>query len=408
MENIALVTGARSEYGILKPLIKEILNSSKLNLQLIVTGMHLLKKFGYTINDIKKDGFSIASIVKMYQDDTSKLPKTDFHPQYYAQGLANGITGFVDTYTKLNTDAVIVFGDRLEQFVAAISATILKLPIFHIQGGDKADSGHIDEVVRHSITKFAHLHFPATEKSAERIIKMGEEKWRVYNTGGLSIDALMQVPRIDKNNLFRRLGLETRKKVIVCIYHPVHLESHLAGIQFKEILKALNHFVGQNIEKSRCSRYSTNDNFQIVIIYPNNDAGSELIIDEINKLPPKPYIKIFKSLEHGLFINLLRCTNILVGNTSCGIIEGSALKIPFIHVGSRNKNREHSNNVIFVDAKDVEITRAINFALNDKNFLTNLKSSRCPYGDGKASKRIRSIIEKTEFNDKLLCKRITY
>jgi GDP/UDP-N,N'-diacetylbacillosamine 2-epimerase (hydrolysing) len=380
---IAVITGSRAEYGILKPLLKKIKESENLELILLVTGMHLLKKYGFTMNDIKKDGFLVSEKIKMYSEDTDD-------PLYYGDALGEGVKNFNKAFLKTRPDIVVVFGDRLEPLAATLAAATSQFPIVHIHGGDKADDGHIDECVRNSITKFSHIHFPPTEKCKDRIIKMGEKSWRVHNVGALNIESILNTPKIEKEILFGKLNLKTNQKNIVCVFHPINLEADKAGKQMKEIIDSLKEL-----------------KIQTVIIYPNNDKGSGKIIEEIEKVKNLPFIKIFHNLPHDIYVNLLRNSDLLIGNSSGAMIEAPIMKLPAINIGLRNVGREHSENIIFIEANKNKIIKSINKALHDKEFIKKVKDCKNPYGEGSTSQRIIKTISLIKINKKLLNKETT-
>ena len=383
VKKIAVVTGTRAEYGILKPLLKKIKASAKLDLKLIVTGMHLLKKYGSAINDIKKDGFKIDSEIPMYaivQDGS-----------YYGQALARGINGLTLALSKMKPDILVVLGDRLESLAAALAAATLRIPIAHIHGGDKTDSGHIDENIRHAITRFANLHFAATDGHRRRLLKMGEEPRRVFRVGALGLDSIINEPAIKKEILFKKLGLDPMQKLIISLFHPVHLEAAQMGREAREIVAALKEL-----------------KIQTVVLYPNNDLGSQAIIEEIEKVKEFPFIKIFKNIPHEEYVSLLRYAKVLIGNSSSGILEAPAMKLAAVNIGSRNVGREHGENVIFIKARKAEIIKAVKKVFDDKNFQKKIQKSWNPYGDGKTSNRIVKVLEKVKIDKNLLRKKIIY
>lgn len=381
---IVVVTGTRAEYGILKPLLEKIRGSKDLELKLIVTGMHLLEKYGLTVNRIDEDGFGIDTEVQMYSRDES-------NPVYHGKALAKGVDGFTEILLEVKPDILVIMGDRLEALAATLAAATLRVPIAHIHGGDKTDSGHIDESIRHSITRFAHIHFPPTDKCADRLAKMGEEPWRIHRVGALGLDTVVNQHPVPKEELSAKLGLNPCEPIIVCIFHPVHLEKDTAGQQMHEIFEALKEL-----------------KIQTVIIYPNNDAGSQDIITEIEKHRGSPLMKVFPTLPHLQYISLLKHADVLVGNSSSGIVEAPSLKLAVINIGSRNVGREHAENVIFIDPSKNEIIRAIQTALYDENFKEKIRQCENPWGDGKTSGRIVKVLGEIEINKKLLQKKITY
>jgi UDP-hydrolysing UDP-N-acetyl-D-glucosamine 2-epimerase len=381
---IAVVTGSRAEYGILKPLLVKMNKSNLFELKLIVSGMHLLRKYGLTFKEIKKDKFEIAAIVRMYSGDETQ-------EEFYGKSLARGGEEFTKAFTQIKPHILVVFGDRLEPLAATLAAAVLRIPIAHIEGGDKTDSGHIDEPIRHSITRFAHIHFPATEKSAERLVRMGEEPWRIYKVGALGLDSILGYFLIPKKEMTRKFGIDFKKPLIVCVYHPVHLEKEMAGPQMHEVLEALREL-----------------KMQTIVLYPNNDPGSQDIINEIRKYESVPFIRAFKALPHLEYISLLKHASVLVGNSSSGIIEAPSLSLPVVNVGSRNVGREHAENVIFTTPNRAAIISSIRKALYDKKFREKIRKCVNPYGDGKASDRILKVLSKIKIDKKLLQKKIMY
>lgn len=383
-KKIAVITGTRAEYGILKPLMEKISSAEKLDLQLIATGMHLLKKYGRTIDEIKADGFQIAGIIKMYDE----IKNDD---RYHALALSRGLAGFTNLFFRLKPDIIVVFGDRLEPLAAALAAAGLALPIAHIHGGDKTDSGHIDESIRHAISRFSHLHFAATADHRQRLLKMGEEPWRVFKVGALGLDSICQEKIKTKEKLFKELNLDQDKKTIICVFHPLYTERSASGAQMREIIKAIKAL-----------------ELQTIIIYPNNDAGGQAIIKEIKKAAPLPFIKILANLTHNDYISLLEQADALIGNSSSGIIEAPMFNLPVVNIGLRNVGREHAENIIFTKVRQNDIIRAIKRVLHGENFKKRLKKSANPYGDGKTSARIVGLLSRIRFNKKLLLKKITY
>jgi GDP/UDP-N,N'-diacetylbacillosamine 2-epimerase (hydrolysing) len=357
--------------------------SRRLSLQLVVTGMHLLRSYGLTIREIRNDGFQPAAIVPMFVGHLSNR-------LYLGSSVARAIKGMTHALARLDPDFVVVFGDRLEQLAAALAAATLRIPIAHIEGGDKTNSGHIDEPVRHAITKFANLHFTATSESRARVIRMGEEPWRVQNVGALGLDSVLHLRPLPRKAVEKQLGFDSRKPFVLCLYHAVLVEHEKARKQMQEILSAIAQL-----------RIPT------VVIYPNNDPGSEDIIAEITKYSRLPCVKAVPNLEHELYVSILSYASVLVGNSSSGIIEAPSLGVPVVNVGSRNTGREHANNVIFVPPKKRVIASAITKALTDKSFISRVRELRNPYGNGTASLRIVKTLSNIPVNARLLRKRIT-
>ncbi|NQT30405.1 MAG: UDP-N-acetylglucosamine 2-epimerase (hydrolyzing) [Candidatus Saganbacteria bacterium] len=382
---IAVVTGTRAEYGILKPLIEKIDQSTSLDLNLMVTGMHLLREYGLTVKEIARDGFKLSGTVNMYPRKGSN------GAAYHGKALGIATANFAKVLSQLKPDMLVVLGDRLEPLAAVLAAATLNIPIAHIAGGDKTDSGHIDESIRYAITRFAHLHFTATKKHAARLLAMGEEPFRVLNVGSLGLDSIVGQKLLDKKKLFKKLGLCSGKKVIVCVFHSNQMEIDLAGKHMRVILRALSEI-----------------NLQTVLIYPNNDNGSEAIIREIEVNKKSDFLKPFKNLSHLEYISLLRYADVLVGNSSSGILESTTLRLPAINIGARNIGREHAKNVIFIDSVKDKIQKAVMKALYDEKFKEAAKKCKSPYGKGNASQQIIKVLSSIGMGKKLLHKQITY
>jgi len=346
----------------------------------------LLEGYGYSINEIKKDGFKIDAKISIYSGSEND-------PVYYTKAISKGIYSLTKTLIKIKPNILVVLGDRIEAFAGAIVGAFLNIPVAHIHGGDKTDSGHIDEPMRHAITRFAHIHFTASDESAKRIEKMGEEKWRIHVVGALGLDSLLDKKNVmPKEELINFLGFDpSKEEFIVCVQHPVHIEKEHAGQQMHETLKAIK-----------------NLKIRTVIIYSNNDEGSKKMIEEIEKCKAIPFIHVFKNLDHTTYINVLRYSKALIGNSSSGIIEAPFLKLPVVNIGSRNAGREHAENVIFVKNNKEEITRAIKKALYDEEFRNRIKKCKNPYGDGTAIDKIIKILSEIKIDKKLLQKKITY
>lgn len=378
-KKIAVVTGTRAEYGILKPLLNEIIKSPCLELKLLVSGMHLLPQFGLTINEIKNDGFDITRTVKLYD----KKVKNN---SYYSESLARGIRNFSHAFHELKPDITVVFGDRIEALAAALASATMRIPLAHIHGGDKTDDGHIDESIRNSISQFAHIHFTATKSHSQRLIRFGEQPWRIIQVGALGLDSIVDRKPISKKILFKKLGLEDQK-TLVCLFHPVNAEEHKKGKIMNTILESIREL-----------------KIQSVVIYPNNDSGNLPIIKEIKKFSNLPFIRIFPSLAHSEYLSLLHHSDVLVGNSSSGMIETPSIGIPVVNIGLRNRGREHGQNILFVDINKKNIIKAINKALFNSDFIKKSKRGKNPYGDGNSSGRITSTLCELILNERLLRK----
>ena len=380
-KKICVVTGTRAEYGLLKPVMEAIEQNPKLKLSVIAAGMHLVEEFGYTINEIMKDGFVVDGRVEMNPNDDTGYSMSE--------SVGRGISGMADALKRISPDIVLVLGDRIEPLAAAIAAAYMNIPLAHIHGGDSSYGG-IDESARHAITKFANIHFPATKKSAGRIIKMGEYNKRVFIVGAPCMDTILHAELMPKKDVEKKLGLNLSKPLILLIQHAVTTESNKAESQITETLEAIKEL-----------EYPT------VIIYPNSDAGGRIIISKIKEVEGLSFIKTYVNLPYIDYLSLLRYSSVIVGNSSSGIIESAAFRVPAVNIGIRQKSRERANNVIDVGHNRGKIVGAIKKALS-KQFKQKIKKCKSPYGKGGAGKKIASILANIELNEQLLKKKITY
>lgn len=381
MRKIVVVTGTRADYGIYRPVLNELSISENLELFLIVTGMHLSEDHGYTINDIEKDGYEIAAKVPVvFQADTTVS---------MAKDVGTCILGLTDYFEKIGPDILLVLGDRGEMLAAAITGIYMNIPVAHIHGGEV--SGTVDESVRHAITKLSHIHFTATGDSAERIRKMGENDFRIHVVGAPALDTILSMSHLSKKDISSMLSLDPDKEIILLVQHPVTTEYEQVEKQIRETMEALIE-IGE----------------QTVVIYPNADAGGKKIIEVIEQYRKYPFIRIFKSLGHEEYLSLMRVADVMVGNSSSGIIESSSFGLPVVNIGSRQKGRLRAENVIDAESSKESILKSIKTALYDENFRKVAEECTNPYGDGNAGKRIVSILENLEINSKLLQKKISY
>ncbi|MFH1551787.1 MAG: UDP-N-acetylglucosamine 2-epimerase [bacterium] len=374
---ILVVTGTRAEYGILKPVIDAIKSSKKLESRLLATGMHTLKKYGLTINEIKKDKIAINCVVKIKEKDDMLT------------ALSKEIVGIKKYCEKNRPDLILVLGDRDEAFAGVITGGHLGIPIAHIHGGDFT-AGIIDGAIRDSITKFSHLHFTACKKSYQRVLSLGEHKQSVFLVGSPSIDGLKKEKYLNKKQLAKDLKLDLSKKWLLFLMHPAPFEKEEIKKQIFLPLKAIN----------------TLKDYEKLIIYPNADTGTSIFIKEINNYKTKNDFHIFKNLSRIQYLSLLKSVEFLMGNSSSGIIESSYFKIPVINIGNRQKNREKGQNVIDTGYQINNILKAIKL-VSTKKFKEKCKKAQNPYGLGHASIKIVKILEKINF-DTLFFKPSTY
>jgi UDP-N-acetylglucosamine 2-epimerase (non-hydrolysing)/GDP/UDP-N,N'-diacetylbacillosamine 2-epimerase (hydrolysing) len=371
---ILVITGTRAEYGLLKTTIEGIRDSDTLSLCLVATGMHTLPRFGLTINQIKKDGIKVNHSVKISEQDDM------------LGALSKEIEGIKKVCLSEQPAAILVLGDRDEPFAGAIVGGHLKIPVLHIHGGDV--SGYsVDQYIRDSITKFSHLHFTASQKSYKRVISLGEEKWRVFRVGAPGLDNIRNGKYLTKKELAIKMGLDVKKKWLILLQHPTPLENAGFDQQISPTLKAVSKISAEK-----------------VVIYPNNDSGCDVFIAKIQKLKKDGSFHIHKNLDRHTYLSLLKTVDILVGNSSSGIIEAGFFRLPVVNIGNRQLGRECGQNVIHTNYNQQDIRKAITLALSEK-FRIKCRKLPNPYGIGRAGVKIVDIIEKNINNPGLFYKR---
>ena len=343
--------------------------------------MHLLDSFGYSLNEIKKDGHKVNEKIYMALDGYNTFTMT--------KSLGVVMVSFTDMLMRLKPNWVIIAGDRAESFAACITSAYNNIPTAHIQAGEL--SGNIDGQSRHAIGKFAHLHFSANKEFSQRLKKMGEQNFRIKTVGSPQLDELKFINNKEKKKkIFKELNLENINKYLLVVYHSVTEEYYNTQKNFTSFFNALKKI---DIPK--------------IWIMPNNDAGSSIIKNEILKKREND-ISIFDNLSREKYLYLLKNATSIVGNSSSGIIEAPTFKIPCVNIGRRQNKRLRAKNVIDVDTHDKnKIISAIKKSIS-KNFRKKLKKMVNPYGDGNSSKKIIDILIKTNVDKELLFKEITY
>ena len=381
MRKITVVTGSRSEYSLLYWIIKGIHEDPDLELQLIVTGMHLSPEFGLTVNEIERDGFPIVERVEMLLSSDTETA--------IASSTGLGMIGFAKVYERFRPDILVVLGDRFE-VLSAVSASIpFRIPVAHIHGGESTE-GVIDESIRHAITKMSHIHFTATEKYKKRVIQMGENPENVFSYGAPGLDNINNLNLLNKEELFKALRLDVQNRIGVVTYHPVTLEENTAEKQVFKLLEALKLF---------------KDIFWVFTL-PNADTGGRVIANKINEFTrnnPKQG-KAFQSLGQLKYLSLLKNAAVMVGNSSSGLIEAPSFELPVVNIGDRQLGRIRAENVLDVRECEIEpIAAAINKAIvpEMKKSLQGLKN---PYGEGCSSENIVEKVKSIQLGEALIKK----
>ncbi len=381
MRKILIYLESRASYSYALPLIN-ILKKKKKNFlfKTLITGMHLEKEFGHTFKEVKKDKVKI--------DYKIKFPNKKNWPFSIGKILIE----CSKILKNFNPDLVVIFGDRVELVPISIASSYNGTAIAHVQAGDK--SGHIDDMTRMMLSKIVHIHLPSTEISAKRLLKLGEQNFRVFNVGAPQLDDI-KYDRIIKNryvNLNNKLFNLKKEKFIILIQHPVFADRKDYKNIFSKTLKA-------------CLSL----NFKTILIYPNYDPGYKDVIKLIkNQDINKKKLIVLKNLERKTFLNLLANAKCLVGNSSCGILEAPSLKVGVINIGDRQDGREKNKNIIDCGYSTKEIIKKINYVTSNRKFQKKLKTIKNFYGEGKSGQKIFNIISKIKLDKNLLYKKTTY
>ena len=363
-----VVTGTRAEYGLLRWLMDGINKSTKLDLQIVATGMHLSPEFGLTYQEIENDGFKIDKKIEMLlsADTPSSISKST--------GL--GLIGFSDAFCELNPDIVIVLGDRYEVLSASLAAMFENIPIAHIHGGETT-AGAFDEAIRHSITKMSWWHFVAADEYEKRVIQLGENPGRVFNVGGLGVDAIKKTNLLSKDELMIKTGIKFDKKNLLITYHPVTLENKTSQQDFKSLLGVLSEI----------------KDIYLIFTMPNADLDGRIIKKMINDFvfnQSKRSIS-FTSMGSLNYLSTLQYVDGVVGNSSSGLAEAPTFKIGTINIGDRQKGRLKAESVIDCEPTKKSIKLAIDELYGHK-FQKDIHSVQNLYGDGDAIEKIMSIL----------------
>lgn len=371
---VCVVTGTRAEYGLLYWLMKEIATDKDLELQLIVTGMHLSPEFGLTYKEIEKE-FKIDKTIEMLLSSDTNIGISK------SMGLAQ--ISFSEAYEELTPDIVVVLGDRYEIFSAISAAMIAKLPIAHLHGGETTE-GAFDEAIRHSITKMSHLHFTATNEYKNRVIQLGENPNRVFNVGGMGIENIKRLKLLSFDEFEKSIDFKLNKKNILVTFHPVTLENSTAKEQFQKLLNAIDKLEDTNI----------------IFTKANSDTDGRVINSMIDEYVGKNCKKsvCFTSLGQLRYLSALQFVDAMVGNSSSGLAEAPSFKIGTINIGDRQKGRIKASSVIDCEANETSIQKAFS-KLYSKEFQETLKNTVNPYGDGCASKKIIEVIKSVDLEN---------
>jgi GDP/UDP-N,N'-diacetylbacillosamine 2-epimerase (hydrolysing) len=365
---VCVVTGSRAEYGLLRWVMQGIQKDSELELQIIVTGMHLSNAFGLTFKEIESDGFSIdVKIDLLNSKDT---------PVGIAESMGRGLTEFAKAFDNLKPDIIVVLGDRFEIFSAVSAALIARIPVAHLHGGEST-LGAFDEALRHSITKMSHLHFVAAEEYKKRVIQLGENPKNVFLVGGLGVDSIKKIELLNRQELEDVLGFRLDRKNLMVTFHPVTLENDTATQQMKELLSALSKL----------------EDTKLVFTLPNADTGGHALIKMIEEFVSKNgNAKGFASLGQLVYFSCISHFDGVIGNSSSGLAEVPSFRKGTINIGDRQLGRLQASSVINCGPKKNEILNAID-KLYSTDFQRNLAEIINPYGEGGASAKVVQVLK---------------
>ncbi|HKG62178.1 MAG TPA: UDP-N-acetylglucosamine 2-epimerase [Pyrinomonadaceae bacterium] len=376
------ITAIRSEYFLQRPILRAIVDHPELELELVVTGAHLSPLHGHTVKDIEADGFPIVARIDnlIYSDrDAARL-----------KGAASQLQVLAHVVDELRPDWLLVPADREESMTLALCGTYMNIATAHYAAGDRV-VGNADDMIRHAVSRLSHLLLTTHEQARERLIKAGEEEWRVHNVGHAGIDRLRTTEQLSTSELASALGVnDIDDQFAVIIQHPLTSEIENAGPQMRETMAAALEL-----------------GLQTFVSYPNSDPGSRRIIEVIEEFSQNPHqnprLSVFKNIPDKEFVNLLRRATVLIGNSSLGLLEAPYLNLPVVNVGRRQSERHHASNVFFVPADREAIVRQVQAIISNK-------TSECenPFGNGHTGERVAELLAATPINERLLNKDLTY
>lgn len=372
---IAVVTATRAEYGLLSGLISQLEMNEHFECQLLVTGTHLSADYGLTINEIKQDGHQIAAQVPILDADARRANSD----KEVAMITSRALSAFAEVFSQFKPDAVVVLGDRYELLGICSAALLLHIPIVHVHGGEVTE-GAMDEAIRHAVTKMSSLHFVAAEPYRQRVIQMGEMPSTVFNTGALGVDNIQRMDLLAKSVLEKDLGINLQKEFLLVTFHP-ETWSENSDKGLTELCFAL--------EKTGKA---------VIWTGANADSGGQVINQQVVEWFAKSRVKggFFNSLGALRFLSLMRFAGAVVGNSSSGIIEAPAFKIPTVNIGQRQRGRLRTASIIDCDADEDSIFKAINKAC-DTEFRDAIAEQKCAYGAGNAARNMIQILLEADF-----------
>ena len=383
MKRIAVFTANRSEFGVLVPILRAIEAHPRLELALMVAGMHLDDTHGGTHKEIAEEGFAVARFLDVERPCHGNTDLAAWVGQLTAEcGKA---------LSDIRPDCLLVLGDRYELLAPVTAAFLQSMAIAHISGGDMAVGGFADDTVRHTVSRMAHLHFPGTQLCRQRLISMGEEPWRIHNVGEPCIDNVLSDDYPSSEEVAASIGLSPEQPYMLCTVHPVPQQDGRSDLAARETFAA----VGEA-------------DAQVVITYPNGDPASTEIIGEIDKVKDTPGFVVIKSLGRRRYVPLLRRAAAIVGNSSSGIVESVPLRVPAVDLGTRQEGRPHAASVRWAPFDRERISQEVSVALNDAVFRETVKECRSPFGEGGCGRKVADILSSVALDATLLGKRYVF
>ena len=372
MKKILAFSSIRSDYDLMTPLYT-ILNEDKdIDFKIIVSGTHLSPNFGYSVEQIRKDGFDILLEIETLLNSDTGLARAKSASLLFQNSL--------ETIAKFNPDLMIYAGDREDVLIYAMIGGYLNIPTIHVFAGDHVEDGYVDNPIRHATSKLSTAHFVSLEEHKKRLIRMGEDSKRVYVTGNISLDKFIEFQPLDRNEMKNHFNLQDRfEEFTLMIFHPITEEMPNVDTYFENILK--------NLEQRDINTF---------VSYPNVDPGNQKLLKVIDKYKENKNFFFYKNLDRELFLSIYKHSSFIIGNSSSGVCESASLKIPAINVGLRQTGRFADKNVIFCGTSYQDISDSIDRALS-KEFLENLKDLKNSYGDGNSARKAYEILKTVNF-----------
>jgi len=380
---VMAITAIRSEYFLQRSIFRSIMDHPDLDLGVIVTGAHLSPLHGYTWKAIEADGLPIIERIEslIYSDhDAARL-----------KGAALQLQVLAHVADKMRPDWLLIPADREESMTMGLCGAYLGLAMAHYAAGDRV-VGNVDDMIRHAVSRLSHLLLTTHEDARQRLIRGGEEEWRVHNVGHAGLDRIRVARELSDNELARALQVPAiRRPYLVIVQHPLSSEINNAAAEMRETLAA-----------------AAETGFQTFVSYPNSDPGGQQIIQVINEYRSRPDFHVFQNIDDLAFVNLLRNASVLAGNSSLGLLEAPYLRLPAINVGNRQTQRHHAENVFFVPARRDEIVRQVRTILENQEIQDRVRQADNPFGDGHTGERVAELLAATPIDARLMNKNLSY